>query len=163
MGKGIFAWIGPVLKTKESQLVPQIGLDAVVFLRTLEMCRNIFVILAIVGCGILIPVNLLKGQKFSTTTLVTKVTPVNTYGGSNWGMTICAWIFNIVIAGFLWWNYRSVLRLRREYFNSSEYQASLHARTLMVSWVGLFGPEFANKRRLMIFQNHTGRTKELQG
>lgn len=39
---------------------------------------------------------------------------------------------NFVIGGFLWWNYRKVLQLRRMYFESEEYQHSLHARTLMV-------------------------------
>jgi hypothetical protein len=132
MGRGIFAWVGPVLKTTEQELVNQIGLDAVVFLRVLRMCRNIFIILALIGCGILIPINLSKGQKFSATNIITKITPVNTYGSANWGMTICAWIFDIVLAGFLWWNYRSILRLRRQYYDSPEYHSSLHARTLMV-------------------------------
>lgn len=133
----MFAWVGPVLKTTEQELVTQIGLDAVVFLRVLRMCRNIFVILAVVGCGILIPVNLLKGQKYSTTNVITEVTPVNVYGSANWGMTICAWIFDIVLVGFLWWNYRVILGLRRQYYDSPEYQAGLHARTLMVSWIAL--------------------------
>jgi hypothetical protein len=132
MGKGTFAWVGPVMKTTEQELVRAIGLDAVVFLRCLRMCRNIFIILAVLGCGILIPVNLSKGQKFSATNAITKVTPVNTYGSANWGMTICAWLFDIVLAGILWWNYRAILRLRRQYYDSPEYHASLHARTLMV-------------------------------
>ena len=147
MGKGVFAWVGPVLKTTEQELVQQIGLDAVVFLRVLRMCRNIFVILAIVGCGILIPINLSKGQKFSTTNTITEVTPVNVYGSANWGMTICAWIFDIVLAGFLWWNYRVILRLRRQYYDSPEYYASLHARTLMVGF-NIAGPASFHLPRL---------------
>jgi hypothetical protein len=134
MGKGIFAWVGPVLKTTEQELVQQIGLDAVVFLRCLRMCRNIFVALALVGCGILIPINLSKGQKFDEQTAISKVTPIATYGTANWGIVICAWIFDIIVAGFLWWNYRAILRLRRQYYDSAEYHASLHARTLMVSY-----------------------------
>jgi len=128
----MFAWVGPVLGTKEQDLIPLIGLDATVFLRILRMCRNLFLALSAIGCGILIPVNLIKGQKFKSQSQVSKVTPVNTYGRDNWGMVICAWLFNITIAGFLWWNYRAVLRLRRQYYDSPEYQASLHARTLMV-------------------------------
>lgn len=133
LGKGIFAWFGPIMHTKEQDLIPLIGLDAVVFLRILRMCRNIFVIIAVLGCGILIPINLAKGQKFTNTTFIDKITPANTYGGANWGMTICAWLFNAVIATFLWLNYKVIVRLRIQFFNSSEYQASLHARTLMVS------------------------------
>lgn len=128
----MFAWVGPVLGTKEQDLIPLIGLDATVFLRILRMCRNLFLVLSVIGCGILIPVNLIKGVKFDGQKSISRVTPANTYGNSNWGMVICAWLFNITIAVFLWWNYRAILRLRRQYYDSAEYQASLHARTLMV-------------------------------
>lgn len=132
MGRGILAWVAPVMRTKEEELIINIGLDATVFLRVLRMCRNIFLVLSVLGCGILIPTNLIKGQ-FKDEEIVTRVTPVNTFGGANWSITICAWLFNIVVAGYLWWNYRAVLRLRRQYYESPEYQSSLHARTLMVS------------------------------
>jgi calcium permeable stress-gated cation channel len=130
----MFAWVGPVLGTKEQDLIPLIGLDATVFLRILRMCRNLFLTLSVIGCGILMPINLIKGarEKSWSQTLVNKVTPTNTFGNDNWGMVICAWLFNFVVAGFLWWNYRAILRLRRQYYDSPEYQASLHARTLMV-------------------------------
>jgi len=136
MGKGVFAWFEPVMQTKEEDLVINIGLDATVFLRVLRMCRNIFLVLTVLGCGILIPTNLIRGQ-FEKEDIITRVTPVNTFGDANWAITICAWLFNIVVAGFLWWNYRAILRLRRQYYESPEYQSSLHARTLMV---GLFFP-----------------------
>jgi calcium permeable stress-gated cation channel len=132
MGKGMFAWVGPVLKTKEQDLVTLIGLDATVFLRVLRMCRNIFLSLSAVGCGILIPLNLAKGTE-KHVTIITKVSAINTFGQANWAITIVAWLFNIVLAGFLWYNYRAVLKLRRQYYETPEYQASLHARTLMVS------------------------------
>lgn len=135
VGKGIFAWVGPILRTHEKDLVPLIGLDATVFLRILRMLRNIFLTLTIFGCGILIPVNIFspgKSDGWSKTEIVSKVTPNNTYGRALFSMSICAWIFNIVVAGFLWWNYRVIVRLRRGYYESSEYQSGLHARTLMV-------------------------------
>jgi hypothetical protein len=130
----MFAWFGPVLRTKEEDLITQIGMDATVFLRILRMCRNIFMVLALLGLGILLPINLAKGSFEAGTSaeFLAKVTPLNTYGNANWGMTICAWLFDIVVVGFLWFNYRAVLKLRRQYYNSPEYQASLHARTLMV-------------------------------
>src|SRR6201999_3073856 len=98
---------------------------------------NILLILAVVGCGVLIPINQTLGLKFSTTNTITAITPVNVYGSANWGMTVCAWVFDIVVMGFLWWNYRAILRLRRQYYDSEEYHASLHARTLMVSCICL--------------------------
>jgi hypothetical protein len=138
MGKGILAWVGPVLKTKEQELVGLIGLDATVFLRVLRMCRNIFLVLMVLGCGVLIPINLSKGNYFKGMTTTQRVTPINTFGSPNWGMVICAYLFNFVMMGFLWWNYRAVLRLRRQYYDTPEYKSSLHARTLMVGYNCLF-------------------------
>jgi hypothetical protein len=134
LGRGIIAWIKPVLLTKEQDLITQIGLDATIFLRVLRMLRNIFVIIAAVGCAILIPINISKGVDQSPN-FILKVTPLNTWGETNWAITICAWIFDIVLCVFLWWNYRAVLRLRRQYYDSPEYQNSLHARTLMVGHI----------------------------
>ncbi|TGO19460.1 hypothetical protein BTUL_0004g00980 [Botrytis tulipae] len=133
IGKGPLAWLGPVLKTKESELVNLIGLDATVFLRVLRMCRNIFLCITVVGCGILIPINMSQGQWTKGADFVSRVTPVNVWGSNNWGMTICAWLFDLIVIFFLWWNYRAVLNLRRTYFESPDYQASLHARTLMIN------------------------------
>ncbi|TGO39847.1 hypothetical protein BHYA_0047g00510 [Botrytis hyacinthi] len=133
IGKGPLAWLGPVLKTKESELVNLIGLDATVFLRVLRMCRNIFLCITVVGCGILIPINMSQGQWATGADFVSRVTPVNVWGSNNWGMTICAWLFDLIVIFFLWWNYRAVLNLRRTYFESADYQASLHARTLMIN------------------------------
>ncbi|QSZ29884.1 hypothetical protein DSL72_004402 [Monilinia vaccinii-corymbosi] len=133
VGKGPLAWIGPVLKTTESELVDLIGLDATIFLRVLRMCRNIFLSITVVGCGILIPINMSNGQFASKTDFVSRVTPVNVWGSSNWGMTICAWLFDLIVVFFLWLNYRAVLKLRRTYFASADYQSSLHARTLMIN------------------------------
>ncbi|KAM3080195.1 hypothetical protein ACMFMF_003604 [Clarireedia jacksonii] len=131
MGKGPLAWIGPVLKTKEDELVNLIGLDATIFLRVLRMLRNIFLCISVVGCGILIPINMIKGV--SKKDFVSRITPATVYGKANWGMTICAWFFDIIVIFFLWSNYRAVLQLRRTYFESPDYQNSLHARTLMIN------------------------------
>lgn len=131
MGRGPLAWIAPVLKMQEQDLVTLIGLDATVFLRVLRMMRNMFLVITVIGCGILIPINVTaKGS--TSTTFISKVTPLGTFGILNWAMTVCAWLFDIVVAAFLWYNYRAVLKLRRQYFATPEYQASLHARTLMV-------------------------------
>lgn len=135
LGKGIFAWVKPVLFSKEQDLVTMVGLDATIFLRVLRMCRNMFTIIAAIGCAVLIPINLSKSvapPNSQKQYFILKITPLNTLGNSNWGIVVCAWIFNAVVCFFLWWNYRAVLRLRRQYYDSPEYQNSLHARTLMV-------------------------------
>ncbi|KAJ9667967.1 hypothetical protein H2201_001772 [Coniosporium apollinis] len=137
VGKGLFAWITPVRQTNEQQLVEKVGLDAAIFLRFTRMCRNIFLALSVLGCGILIPVNVLGGRSFrnnnSGISAFMTMTPQFMWGNIFWAFVICSYLFTIVICYFLWHNYRAVVRLRRDYFNSPEYQASLHARTLMLT------------------------------
>jgi hypothetical protein len=131
VGRGVFAWVTPVLRTTEKDIIFQVGLDATIFLRFLRMCRNIFIVITVIGCGIIIPINLTMSS-INNPSWVVQVTPLNTFGEANWALVVCAWLFNVVVAGFLWWNYRIVLKLRRQYFDTPEYQNSLHARTLMV-------------------------------
>lgn len=107
-------------------------MDAAVFMRFLDMCRNMFVIMAVAGCAILIPINYTKSIMSDNVSWVLRLTPQNVWNNDQWGTVIVAWIINLTVMGFLWWNYRQVLRLRRAYFESPEYQSSLHARSLMV-------------------------------
>lgn len=134
VGRGFFAWFKPVLHTKEPQLVSCIGLDATVFLRFTKMCRNIFLFMSILGCSIMIPVNMTqsKGAKMQGFSAFAVMTPLYVSTSAVWSQVACAWAFDIVVAFFLWRNYRAIVRLRREYFTSSDYQRSLHARTLLV-------------------------------
>lgn len=132
LGKGIFAWIKPVWSTSEQDLVGLVGMDATVFMRFTRMLRNMFVIMSVLGCGILIPVNLTKGVFFESASELSRIGPSNVWGEAHWATVVVAWLFNIIAMGFLWWNYRKIMHLRRQYFESEEYQQSLHARTLML-------------------------------
>ncbi|KAK1759174.1 protein OSCA1 [Echria macrotheca] len=132
LGKGIFAWIGPLWRTTEKDLVALVGMDATIFMRFTRMCRNLFVILSVFVCAILIPVNYTKGVFFPDATELSRMGPSNVWGEAHWATVVVAWLSNITVCGFLWWNYRKVLLLRRQYFESEEYQQSLHARTLML-------------------------------
>lgn len=115
-------------------MVGFVGVDATVFLRFTRMCRNIFAILAVLGCAILIPIHVTTVDEASKPNQwLAQITPSNVWGPSIWGQVVVAYLFNIICAGFLWWNYKKVHDLRRNYFASEEYQNSLHARTLLVS------------------------------
>jgi hypothetical protein len=120
--------------TKEQLLVEKIGMDATIFIRFTTMLRDIFLVLTVVGCGILIPLYLIGGKvnNFGLSAF-TKLTPQFLVGLSFWGIVAAAWAINIVVVGFLWWNYRAVTKLRRHYFQSSDYLSSLHSRTIMVT------------------------------
>lgn len=127
---------------KEEQLVQVIGMDAVVFLRFCRMIRNMFLVLCITGIGILIPINVTHNGAYGVSKDQSWVVAITPLGVADdlakksypvWAQVVVAWLFNGIVAGFLWWNYRKILALRRKYFESEEYQNSLHARTLMVS------------------------------
>ncbi|KAJ4300548.1 hypothetical protein N0V88_003226 [Collariella sp. IMI 366227] len=131
LGKGMFAWLVPLWKTSEEEMVSLVGLDAAIFMRFTRMCRNIFVILAVLGCAILIPINWTNFSPPDPSWLV-QITPRNVWGSPHWATVVFAWVVTIIVCGFLWWNYRKVLHLRLKYMRSEEYQHSLHARTLML-------------------------------
>ncbi|KAJ5158612.1 uncharacterized protein N7500_008263 [Penicillium coprophilum] len=137
VGKGFFAWVKPVINTREAQLIETVGLDAAIFLRFTKMCRNIFIFLSIIGCLVMIPVNITQSKNStdsSASAAFNMMTPLNiTNPTAIWSQVVCAWAFDLIVVFFLWRNYRAVRNLRRQYFQSSEYQRSLHARTLMIT------------------------------
>ncbi|KAI9813727.1 MAG: Transmembrane protein 63C [Thelocarpon impressellum] len=137
LGRGFFAWVTPLRKKKEADLVEQIGLDATVFLRFTRMCRNLFLVMSVIGCGVLIPTNVAGSLPNSPKGLsgFTLMTPLNAPPKSLWAQVVCSWLFDIMVMVALWWNYRAVTRLRIAYFESADYQARLHSRTLMVTEV----------------------------
>lgn len=134
IGKEPWSWLTALWKTKEEALVHQIGMDAVVFLRFVRMCRNLFLVLSVLGVGILVPIHIKYYHQYGTAPdkWVAKITPLYVREGPIWAQVVIAWLFNGIICFFLWWNYRKILRLKRLYFESEEYQSSLHARSLMV-------------------------------
>ena len=133
----MFGWVKTVIRTKEQELVEKVGLDAALFMRFTRMMRNMFTALMVVGCGVLIPLNLIAadGDLTDGASFFNRLTPVYVGYGSSvfWAYVVLAYLFDVVIFYFLWANYRAVLRLRRAYLESSEYQRSLHARTLLLT------------------------------
>ena len=143
IGNGLFAWFTPVAKLEEEQVVEKVGLDATLFLRFTRMIRNMFLVMTVFGCGILIPTHIL-GANTGTLTgyngspvakAFTSMTPQYSKGKPMWSHVVCSWIFDIVIVFFLWRNYKAVTRLRRQYFQSQEYQMSLHSRTIFITHI----------------------------
>lgn len=83
----------------------------------------------------MIPVNIKESDAELTPkgmSAFTLMTPMYVFNGSLWSHVACSWAFDAIVCGFLWWTYRAVVRLRKHYFASPEYQKSLHARTVLV-------------------------------
>lgn len=146
LGRSLFAWVNPVFRHNESQYVETIGMDATVFLRVARMCRNMFFVLAIAGCAIVLPVNIMASKEFDGTEFqwegknvkvnldaLVMMTPQHLFGQKLWAFVALAYVCDFIICGFLWWNYRAIHRLRRRYLESEEYQNSLYSRTLMIT------------------------------
>ncbi|MCJ1466604.1 hypothetical protein MMC07_005224, partial [Pseudocyphellaria aurata] len=132
IGKGLFAWFTPLTRTKESQLVDKVGLDGTVFLRFTRMCRNIFLVLSVVGIAILIPANTAGSTKDRKQALQV-MTPIGIRRSALWAHVFSAYVIDAIVAFFLWRNYVAITRLKRQYFESSDYVMSLHSRTLILT------------------------------
>lgn len=97
-----------------------------------------FFVLSIVGCAIIVPVNISQSVKFKGQDKINlnpfdMLSPRFLFGEVLWAFVAVAYLFNIIVCAFLWWTYRAVHRLRRNYLESPEYQSSLHSRTLMIT------------------------------
>ncbi|TPX12456.1 uncharacterized protein E0L32_006868 [Thyridium curvatum] len=114
LGKGMFAWIGPLWKTNEKDIVRLVGMDAAIFLRFTKMYRNMFVIMAILGCAVLIPVNYTKAFRYGDPVWLLLLTPMNVLGQPNWVQVVLIWLYTIIVAGFLWWNYRKLFDIPKK-------------------------------------------------
>lgn len=139
LDKKPFSWLAAVRDVKEQDLVDAIGLDAVVFLRFMRMIRNIFLVLSVLGCGILIPINVVGGSSFfsqwNNISTLMKFTPQYIFGAKFWAFVLVAYLLQATVCFFVWWNYKAVLKLRRAYFNTQEYKSSLHSRTLLLTHI----------------------------
>ncbi|KAF9871403.1 hypothetical protein CkaCkLH20_11050 [Colletotrichum karsti] len=135
IGKKVWSWIPPLWNTGEAELVHHVGMDATIFLRFVRMCIFIFSTISVFALAILIPVYLNNADKSSLKDAkwVEVITPIAVWGEkAYWAQVAVAYLITFTVMGFLWWNYRKVMLLRRRYFESEEYQNSLHARTLMM-------------------------------
>ncbi|KAA1133062.1 hypothetical protein PGTUg99_006087 [Puccinia graminis f. sp. tritici] len=141
---GLFDWLKPLSKATENELLAQIGLDAVVFLRFLRMCRWMCSLLAMLACALLIPCDVFynlkimdKSQQLSTSSNTLAMVSISNVRGS--------WLYVHVVYGYLvtfivlyviYVNYKTVVRLRWEWFRSPEYQNSIYSRSIMMTHVG---------------------------
>lgn len=144
IGSAPLAWLAPITRTKEETLIEKIGLDAAIFLRFLKMCRNMFLALSIFGCMILVPIHVITTRNQlanlptpagadPVTQALIAITPLNVTGLPLWSHVATSYVIDIVVMFFLWLNYRAITKLKRSYFNSKEYQQSLHSRSIWMT------------------------------
>ncbi len=147
---GLFSWLKPVWSCSDEYLLDKIGLDAVLFLRFWRMCRNIFICLGVLGSAVIIPFNVIVGlktvggqanvakNKYFVPLESADVSPLGLLSiegitkGYLWMQIAFSWIFDAIVVFWLYRGYVGMITLRRKFFQSVEYQGSMHSRTLMV-------------------------------
>ncbi|OAV94050.1 hypothetical protein PTTG_06749 [Puccinia triticina 1-1 BBBD Race 1] len=141
---GLFAWLKPLAKATEDELLAQIGLDAVVFLRFLRMCRWMCSLLAMLACAILIPCDVIynlkimdKSQFLSTSSnTLAMVSISNVRGSFLYVHVVYGYLVTFIVLYVIYVNYKTVVRLRWQWFRSPEYQNAIYARSIMMTHVG---------------------------
>lgn len=138
--QGLFSWVGPVRSLTDNELIDKIGLDAVMFLRFINMCRNMFfwlfiIGLAIIGTNIFGTIQDRKGLPKTDNPL--KYLSISYLRKEHWfwAHVVFTWIFSLIIFRFLYIQYKEYTKLKKDYFRSEEYQSSLHSRTLLITGV----------------------------
>lgn len=134
----LLGWLPPVLHTKEPELVDKIGLDAAIYLRFLRMLRWMFTAIVAICGAVLVPVDIafnLQQVPSQSRDVLSILTIRDVSGWRLWIHVAVTYVVTLIVLGFVWYHWREVVRLRREWFRSPEYIHSFYARTLMVTKV----------------------------
>ncbi|KZT05389.1 DUF221-domain-containing protein [Laetiporus sulphureus 93-53] len=134
----LLGWLPPLIHTKEPVLVEKIGLDAAIFLRFLRMFRYLFTAIAFICCALLIPVDVsynLRHIPSESRDVLSMMTIRDVSGNLLFVHVAVTYVITGLVMGFVWINWREVLRLRQAWFRSPEYMQSFYARTLMITEV----------------------------
>lgn len=141
LGKHPFSWMLSVFRMSDDRLVDFIGIDAVLYIKFMTMLRNIFLVLAVLGCLVMIPINVTYNAKSPLAPSVSKsdafilMTPTLIYGTPLYAHIVLAYIFDFYILFMLWRTFNQVIQMRRNKFKTEEYQNALFMRTLMLTEV----------------------------
>ncbi|TCD66737.1 hypothetical protein EIP91_000978 [Steccherinum ochraceum] len=132
----LFGWVSPVLHVKEPELIDKIGLDAAMFLRFLRMMRWLFTCIALFTCAALLPVNItfnLSHVDSKDRDALSMLTIRDVTGNLLFVHVAATYGVSAIVMGFVWYHWKVVVSLRRQWFRSPEYMQSFYARTLMLN------------------------------
>lgn len=132
---GAFGWLPPLMHTKEPELLDKLGLDAVAYLRFLRMLRWLFSCIALLAGGLLIPVNVIYNLRHvpqNRRDILSMLTIRDVSGNIIFVHVAASYLFTFLVIGFVWYNWKQMVKLRLQWFRSPEYIQSFYARTLMV-------------------------------
>lgn len=135
-GNGLFSWFSPVIHVHEQEMLDQIGLDGVTFLRLLRLLRIAFSLIAALAIGVLLPIYVVYNQKKVTNyTFFSQMTVQNLSGSIMWAPVAAVYVFTLIICYFCWYHWRKMVMLRQNWFRSKGYRSKIYSRTLMVTGI----------------------------
>ena len=112
--ESFFGWLPPIIKYKEHDLLPLIGLDGVTFLRFTRMMRWMLTTLAVLMSIVLMPVDIAYNVRNGGGTLVTNklnyLNMSNVHGSFMWAHVGMSYAATIVALSFIWYHYREMVR-----------------------------------------------------
>ncbi|TRM69100.1 hypothetical protein BD626DRAFT_472925 [Schizophyllum amplum] len=134
ISSGLFGWLPPLVHTKEPELMDKVGLDAVTFLRFLRMMRWLFTGIAVLTCGILIPINVWYNIKNDVDgrDILSMLTIRDVSGNILFAHVAVTYLVTFLIMWCVYVHWREMVKLRHAWFHSEEYQQAFYARTLAV-------------------------------
>ncbi|GBB83502.1 hypothetical protein RclHR1_10200009 [Rhizophagus clarus] len=130
---GLFAWVLPVLRIPDDEVIKRIGLDSYMFLRFMRMFMIIFSIFSVFGLPILLPVNFVNqgnNQGLEKFTIGNIRNPKRL-----WSHVILAWLFSGILMYYIYRELNTFIRLRHEYHTTDEYRNSPRATTILVTGI----------------------------
>lgn len=131
-----FGWLGPVLNTTDEEILDNIGLDAVVFLRFIRTCLIICVALSLFGASVLMPVYATADNSAaSNSTVLANGTVVGNNTGAEglrvislsnvpeqdsrlWATVVGEYLVAVLVVYMMTIDYAYYARLRRKYRTS---------------------------------------------
>ncbi|EPX71539.1 DUF221 family protein [Schizosaccharomyces octosporus yFS286] len=133
----LFGWIEPLWSVRVEDCLYDIGADATIFLLFSRFCRDLFGVLALFCCVILIPINVIASDKSGSTSNSTnayaKLSFQNVSGKWTVAHIVLGYFMNGVVLTFLFRYYRVVTRIQQRYYRSSAYQNNISTRSLLVA------------------------------
>ncbi|KAF9348695.1 hypothetical protein BGX26_012919 [Mortierella sp. AD094] len=159
LDEGYFSWMGPVWSCPDEVLVEKIGLDAVVFIRFVRMCRNAFLIMAIVGCCVLIPINIIatKQAQKPGDQPTDRVSMLSIAGFTDpnwlWAHVGGSWFFSLIMYFSMYNGYKTFVKFKIRYYESEAYQEDMASRTIMLAGLP---SSLQTDEKLLKFMNDMG-------
>ncbi|CAI2166614.1 17007_t:CDS:2 [Funneliformis geosporum] len=127
---GLFAWVLPVLRVSDEEVIRRIGLDSFMFIRFMGMFMKLFGVFSIFGTIILLPLDA-KNQKGGAG--LDQFTLGNISDSKRlWAHLILTWLFSCSTMYVLYYELRTFVRLRHEYLTTDEHRDSPRATTILV-------------------------------